>query len=92
MYSIFVLPITYIESSRSKFDGCGIGTSLIHNVKVIEIFRRILCFLAQLDYYITYNKKKVMHLSYRKFIRWSLFLIAETMSKNVMVNNGWKDK
>ena len=40
----FFVPITYIESSRSKFDGCGIGTSLIHNVKVIEIFRRILCF------------------------------------------------
>ena len=38
------MPITYIESSRSKFGGCGIGTSLIHNVKVIEIFMRILCF------------------------------------------------
>ena len=41
----FFVPITYIESSRNKFDGCDIGTSLIHNVKVIEIFRRILCFL-----------------------------------------------
>ena len=46
MYTNFVVPIRYIDPSRSKFDGCGIGTSLIHNVKVIEIFRRILCFLS----------------------------------------------